>query len=244
MPVAVGSSLVGMAVGSTPLAAAYVGDVQVFAPGGFDPLSLGWDVAMWAEDPGQTPPGEGDSVGAWRNAGSSGVGWTGGVSYSSSGLNGKPTLYGGANVLQSSRYVGGTGTPLTTVVIGYRNPSGIMVNGPSLDRQPNSNYMAYSLNFGTELIATGITDTNTPHLFSMVYQQRGGGQGWIDIDGVRKATAASTSGASAGNKIAYLGWGSGTGQWKIAFYGTTQRELTAQENADLLAWSRSHYGTP
>jgi hypothetical protein len=268
MPVAVGNTTIKLAVGNTPLSAAYVGSQQVFssAPpaGPFDPLSIPWASAFWAEDPAQTThPPDGTSlpgaptwhfisnqiVGNWQRYTATGPNY-----YAAEPtLNGKPAIgveaTGGTNMGLRAPTGISYGGVLTMIVIGFRNRKAgdnmSLAENPDMSRWPPGEGVMYQALFGSQntYFLGDYNDTDVAHLWEVVFPNTPAKNNIFIVDGV-DGGYHQQSGEQGGVALTNHIGGHGTSKWRVGFYGTIDRELTTAERANLLAWSRSHYGTP
>ena len=231
---------------------ALVIDPYRFAVAGFDPLSIGWTHAVWAEDPDWTPPADGAAVSSWRNAGSNGTALTEGTGSaqpiyraSFAGLNSKPAVECTGTQTIRTTAGGVLSQPVTIVAVGkFTSTAGrTLVSGtfgnPMRVATATNTWRLYE---GGATIDGGTADTNE-HLFIVTYD---GASSQYEIDGavahsgnpgttgMEGLTLFSTEAASPGTQ--------NTGV--LAFVGVLDGTLTSGEKADLLAWSQSHYGTP
>lgn len=225
--------------------------------GGFDPLSIAWHSAYWAEDPGWTNPGDGNAVTTWDDATANGRDVTQATGTkrplyraSVAALNGQPALEfdGTDDFLQTVSAFTVTSGTLTKVII-YQlrsHPGGNRFIWAAMDGGSNrcdvyktGSHNVYgsaaaggSINFGG-----GTRDFNA-HLEIDTF----GASGKIEIDGTSVATGSGTAALTTHCLGAYFGGENGA--ITLAFAGMLVGTLATDEKADLLAWAQDHYGTP
>ena len=227
--------------------------------GGFDPLSIAWHSAYWAEDPGWTNPGDGNAVTTWDDATANGRDVTQATGTkrplyraSVAALNGQPALEfdGTDDFLQTvSAFTVTSGTLTKVIIYQYRShPGGNRHAWSAMDSGSNRADMfrtsgAWAIYGsaaagGGAIYITGVTPNNNAHLEVATF----GASASILIDG---SSITTGSGASALTTHCFGGYlGNENGAVTIAFAGMLVGTLTTGEKADLLAWAQDHYGTP
>lgn len=225
--------------------------------GGFDPLSIAWHSAYWAEDPGWTNPGDGSGVTTWDDATTNGRDLTQATGTkrplyraSVAALGGRPALEfdGTDDFLQTASAFTVTSGTLTKVIVyqlrshpgGNRHIWSAMDSGTNrADVYKTGGHNVYgsaaaggSINFG------GGTRDFGAHLEIDTF----GTSGKIEIDGVSVATGSGTAALATHCLGGYIGIENAA--VSIAFAGLYVGSLTSTEKTNLLAWAQSHYGTP
>lgn len=251
-------------VGATAAKRIYRGTAQVWPT--YNPLSIPWSIALWADDPGQVKPADGTNLTTWRQAGNLGSAWaliTGAgyyVRYYASAINGRAAVgfyTGGGN---PGMFGSNWPTPpytgsFTVVAIGTRTPHASSTftlvsgsNGPRFQRGPTSQpTRAWKAGMGTSVIMNPTMTADTAaHLLTAWWPNSSpANQAYFKVDGVLEDNATYTSVERGGTHNLWLGDSTaGASTWFIGFVGIIGRELTTQEQADLLNWSRPYYGTP
>ena len=226
----------------------------------FNPLSIAWDHAWWAEDPAWTPPADGGAVSSWRDAGVQAKNAT------ATGAN-QPTYRASYAGLSNRRAIEFDGvddfldTAATTartqpnhvVVIGYMSPTAVDAATP-IDSSVTSTrhlmrprytatqvqmyagisreFVAPPLPFGSPFIQIGLFSgaTSECRLNSIVYNAAAVGD--VGTHSIQNPRIGAGFGAG------------GTGHWKgaLAFVGIKDTALTATEISNLEAWARAIYG--
>lgn len=228
-----------------------------FAAGGggaFDPLSISWHTAFWAEDPNWTDPGDGNPVSQWDDASGNGRHATQATGSqqptfrsSDAGYNNKPVVDAdGGDLLQTSAFGSPLSQPGTLVVVGSTESNlGVLVTGLTSTARwqlyrADSNQRRHKMYAGSEL-ASGSAGPTAPTLFVATYD---GGSSSLERNG--STIMAGNAGSQSLDGLSLFAYLDGTfGEvGRIAFLGLIGRELTSQEKSDLLSWSQSHYGTP
>jgi hypothetical protein len=220
----------------------------------YNPLSIPWHAAYWASDPAWTPPVDGATVAAWRDG--SGNGRTmapsagGPPTYrsASSVLSGKPGIqFAGSTDLASPTFPGLPFPPLSLVaVISLTTPAagGWFQGGSEAGNSVaggafSSQWQAYAGAASTPL--GGVADTGK-HLVYWQFDATGV-KGYVD----GALVTSGATGAISPGQWALGRWPASGAAWcasTIGFAGFKTATLTAQETSDMLAWSRSFYGTP
>lgn len=228
--------------------------------GSFDPLSISWDLAFWADDPDWTDPGDGNGVSSWRDAGTIGSNATQATGSkqpiyraSVAAFNNRATLefaYSSGHELATGLFPSDITTGEVFLVGRARNVNAndtvAFFQGDASHRWALSRYRPSSDNQwrlyrGGSSVFAGTGDDN-PHAFRLICNSTDE----IVIDGT------SIGSGDAGNEPlqrlrpgAGAAGGGGFGlTGDIAFLAIVAAGLTAQERSDLLAWSQSYYGTP
>lgn len=240
-------------LGTANVTAAYYGPTQVW-PSGFDPLSIGWHSAYWAEDPAWTNPGDGNAVTTWTDASGNGRSITQGTPghrplyrASVAALNNKPALDfdGTDDGLASGSAFTATSGDLTKVIVlqwqtaqaGTRHfwSWGNTGGRADLFAYFSGKWATYSPALG---VLEGSASDQSPHLIIATFAAAAK----IEVDGATVATG-SGGGSLSSHSIGRYAAGTEPFDGYIAFAGLYNGTLTAQQKADLLAWSQSHYGT-
>lgn len=226
----------------------------------YDPLSLAWRAAYWAEDPSWTPPSDGAAVSSWADAtggGSTATQGTGSLQpvfrTSHAGLNGRPAVDFNEDYMRVTLAAAAITQPHTVFVVTYVTPSGDTTT-TALDGAFFGDSFASRVRVGFDAgqwqwllddsASPQFADNFSPgpHALAAIFRSA---SDTLLVDG---QTAIS---ASAGNQTSfddpYIGARSAGGTplvGAIAFIGFFEGELPEADLNDLLAWSRSHYGTP
>ena len=216
-------------------------------PAGNPFTMVAWHAAYWASDPLWTPPADGGVVTTWRDGSGNNRTMTtsGGPIYraASSVLNNKPAVeFDGIDAqANTSDFTPLVAPPYSWVAI-LRNGNPVVQGYWASGTNSAGAYIdtnAYGMYGG--VVLSGGTANTSRHLVVA---------GWdsvskIEVDGTQVASGNSGSPSQPAWRIAV--WANGTsapGQNTYGFVGFKAGALTAQEKADLLAWSRSFYGTP
>lgn len=218
--------------------------------GSFDPLSISWTHAFWAEDPSWTPPSDGAALtSGWRNAGSHGG--------TATGTN-TPTYRSSYTNLNSQPAIefDGTNDQLVQNTTGISQPTHVFVVG-WLDSTTGASPTILD-GWGARNLLRNLGPTNGVQMFAGTSQTFSGGV-WGDFamdalfNGASSECRVNGSALTIGGTVGTqgltgidIGWDGGSNFYKgaIAFLGVKAGALTTQERADLLDWARSHYGTP
>lgn len=225
------------------------------AAGGFSPLDIDWYAAFWAEDPDWTNPGDGNPVSSWRNAGSGdwGNAVQATVAYqptffaSQVSFNNKPIVHGdlsddflltdsGTKAFQPNTYV---------LIAAATGPGQHYMDGESTARRHTvyswQNVNWYSGINRSPAVDLGI-DSTTPHLVIADFNTT---SSVLEVDGTQiDAGDVGNDELQGVTLFAYRPPVAGGYGGNIAFAAIYNGLLPAQDKADLLAWSQSHYGTP
>lgn len=215
--------------------------------GSFDPLSIAWDLAFWAEDPSWTNPGDGNAVSQWDDASGNGLHLTQGTGSqqptyraSTAAFNGQPTVEFAIDWMSTAGFTA-IATGDVFCVASSETSSFVWAGNDGSHRwdllhASSGNFALH--NGGSYITVAGDTD---PHAIRATYDSTD----VLNVDGTDilsgNAGTHSLDGLYVGryyfdttNRLA----------GHIAFLGIIDGGLTAQERSDLLAWSQSHYGTP
>jgi len=229
------------------------------------PTSVAWHSSFWASDPWWTPPANGVAIstgagGGWRDGSGNGHNMTtvaGGPIYRSgvSGvLNVKPTIqFDGVDDRMNTSNFAAVNSPVSMVFViqipsvGVNNAK--MIGGAGNGGGPcfgtfHSKWLTEMFLQGTE---GGTVTNNSSQLVYVLFGVGGGSNVDFYVNGVLVYhPAVSTSTMPPTSWL--LGDGTSSpprpGSFYVAFAGFKSGALTTQEHADLLAWSRSFYGTP
>lgn len=224
--------------------------------GTFDPLSISWHTAFWAEDPDWTDPGDGNAVSQWDDASGNGRHATQGTASvqptyraSTAAFNSNPTVeFDGDDDLSTATFADITGE-CEYFIVGSRSDDDnteFFVDGVTSGKRRGvfqivggggTNWWAIYAGFTRE---GGSTPDTAPHALRAVFD----GDDTLHYDGTEIINDNAGSDDLDG---LYLGRGQGGGGrlvGHIAFVGLKEGTLTSQERADLLSWAQSHYGTP
>lgn len=233
--------------------------------GSFDPLSIGWYAAFWAEDPNWTDPGDGNAVSSWRNDGSGDWGAAAQATgtkqplYRSSvaALNSKPAIdFDGSN--DELKTSAGTaqepstgGGPLVSVMIADVTPNSTFAylhdRRAQVGGDPGTNRFIVGMTSGNgwriyvDSGRDGGTATSGAHLF--VFDFWNNPNSYLYVDGVTIQNGVNIGWCSLDGLT--LGAGINAGAFvdaRIAFMGLKVGALTAQELSDIEAWATDHYG--
>lgn len=239
------------------------------APTGFDPLSIPWFTAMWANDPAVTPPADGATITSWNNPGTTtdaNKGWTATLTdkpwWSNTGFPGPAAgpaaIFCGKGSTSARRlmcthsaavYKGIYTLVVVARITADESADNLFVGNPGFMRSGTSDATntwrqreSVSSNQQDLAAPTSTSPRNANPQLLLVHRTAVAGQtDYMQVNGVQRATFTSV-GAQDGWTQSVVG-SAKTGSY-VAFYAWIKRALTAQEQADLLAWSRSFYGTP
>lgn len=234
------------------------------ASGSFNPFAITWHSAWWASDPAWTNPGDGNSVGSWRDG--SGNGHTASQSTGAS----KPTFRAATSALANKATVQGDGNdyletasftslpgPLTGVVVGAFTSTAVgqaFLDGPTatstnrlvIGTTTGPSWLLYA---GT-VLSSGTADTNG-HLWRGYVTDAGAGD-VLAVDGTTLTTGnAGTTGIPVtkfdlfanGGGGGGAGGGAGFASGHIAFAGVYSGDITTDAQWPAFkAWVRSYYG--
>lgn len=219
----------------------------------FDPLTIPWHRAVWAEDPAWTPPADGGAVASWPDASGNARG------YSQTDVTMQPLFRSSVAALNGRPAVhfDGSNDNLTAVFAAVNQPVGFFAvinltktatstvfdagGGGTTRGLQTTSASAWQLSFGTT-VAAGLTATTGGHALFVLADgansiaRQDGVDGTVVNAGTGNANAPRLG---ARGSLAFEPLGG-----HVAFFGTTNRDFTATESADLLGWARSHYGTP
>ncbi len=239
----------------TTVAAIAAAPAPTVDSGGFDPLSIEWFTAFWASDPDWTNPGDGNPVGTWRDAGTKAQDATAASTErptfraSHASFNNQPIVEfdGVDDDLSTGSWGTSLSQPNEVFVVGrYRTTAssgsiadGTLSSSTRHNLTVNSIGPKWQLRAGT-LLNGGTADTAI-HLFDAVFN---GGSSSLDIDGSNILSGDAGSNALNGVRLGDTYNDGLASEVDIAFYGVFDGTLSAQQRADLLAWSQDTYGTP
>lgn len=224
--------------------------------GGYDPLSIAWHSAYWAEDPNWTNPGDGNAVTTWDDASGNGRSVTQGTSgkrplyrASVAALNSQPAVdFDGTDdyLASGSAFTATSGTltkvvviQVKTVVVGTRHIFSWGSTGGRADLYYSNNGSDWGLYAPSAQVLGGTPDTSAHILFATF----GTSVAALNVDGVDVATGTNSGSLSTHTLGAYSGGGENI-HANIAFAGLYVGNMSAGDRADLLAWAQDHYGTP
>jgi len=225
------------------------------AVAGYDPLSIAWHSAYWAEDPNWTNPGDGNAVTTWADASGNGRSVTQATGtkrpiYRSSvaGLNNQPAVDfdGTDDFLESgSAFTATTGTLTKVIVLQLKtvvDNRHIFSWGSSGSRADIAVVNAATdwQTFAPSTQVNGGTPNTSGHILFATY---GTSVANLNEDGVSFGSGSNTPSLSTHTLGAYSG-GSNNSNVYIAFAALYVGNLSAGDRADMLAWSQDHYGTP
>ena len=221
----------------------------------FNPLSIGWTHAFWADDPGWTPPADGAAVTSWRNAG------TNGTAIGDRNPGDPPTYRAAYTNLNNHRAVGLDGNDwLYAIVPTMAQPNHIFVVGwldpthaadPSItdDNTGGSRHLIRNLGTGGVLLYAGqivnVAGAGRTGPFCMAALFNGASSA-LRTNGTAYTVAADVGPHTCGAHLT-IGCGSGVSTFfkgGIAFFGVKDIALTAQEITDLETWAKNYYGVP
>jgi hypothetical protein len=226
--------------------------------GAFDPLSIPWHSAFWAEDPGWTNPGDGNPVTTWDDATGNGRSATQATATkrplfraAASVLNNQPSLeFDLTDWLAQSAF---TSVATGTVVIVGAAASAAGGVFPFCDgitsgnrwliskRIAPSSPVGFNLYSGTGFVGPGTPD-QIGHLIVCEFQATDS----FALDGATPSTGNAGTHAVTGFTLgsSFLG-ASASLNGHLGFFGFLETgTLTAGQKSNLLAWAQSHYGTP
>lgn len=224
------------------------------ASAAFDPLSIAWDWAAWAQDPNWTPPGDGVAVSSWNDASSGTRHATQATGTkqpiyraSESGMNNKPTVDfdGTDDFLATTTW---SISQPTTRVIAFRIKAvqanrhffstNVIGGRNDINQGEFTKWVAYG---GNQLISTTAIDTSCHFLIAEFNST----SGKLILDGTTLATGDIGTQAHNDVCLGTIAGAAGSGSSvHIGFAAVYAGILSAGDKANLLAWSRSHYGTP
>ena len=216
---------------------------------GFDPLSIGWHAAFYADDLARS---DGASVATWsdssgnsRDATAPSPAQEPTLRLSDAAMGGEPTVkFDGIDDYMSTTAFASL-LPFTFVVVGRTRQvdgnlpfvagtwDGSSGSPPGLIREFDNRFAIFN---GTSRSVT-FSDTDA-HIFIVEFAA---GNDTAQVDSLETSK-------SAGDKAA-VGVGLGrfsslNGPVDLSFVGLLDGTLTSQEKSDLLAWSQDKYGTP
>ena len=220
-----------------------------------DPFAIvPWHAAFWASDPAWAHPADGVALTSWRDgSGNSrqltqsvgaGAGSNAKFVAASSYLNDRPAVSfdGLDDALETTPAFSSISAPVSLVAV-FRSATTvgdryIISASPGLGAAIlDGQYKVYC---GGQIL--GGTANTSKHL---LYVLLNGASSSIFVDGTQVASGTLAGNSSTGWILsAWANSYSAIGQNIIAFAGFKAGALTAQEHTDLLAWSRSYYGTP
>lgn len=224
----------------------------------FDPLSIAWHSAYWASDPSWSNPGNGNNVTSWRDGSGNGRNVTTGSGtapvYRSSvaSFNNRPAVQFNAGDLRYT-FSANVSQPVTKVIVA--RPAAVPVTqhifsstaatkrGSDLSIDSFAGGNKYSMFGGSAQLQPGTPDVAT-HLWFAYFD---GASSTFTLDGtvIGSGTNVGTQQTDSHDLGAFNSSPASNGfAGHIAFAGFIARALTTQEKSDLLAWSRSFYGTP
>lgn len=216
----------------------------------FDPLSIGWHSAFYADD--ITGLGDNDPVATWSDSSGNGRDATQATSSKRpvykpalATMNGQPAVqFDGVDdaLMQSAFTAVASGEVVVVVRLGSTSDRGI-VNGISGSNRwaIQTSSSQWSIHQGTPSGLAGGTVDTSPRFLRAEYQATDK----LHVDGTEVVSAAFGAESLTGLTLgAYVGGTSGNMGGAFAFVGMIDRALTAQERSDLLVWSQSKYGTP
>lgn len=219
----------------------------------FDPLSIDWDLAYWADDPDWTNPGDGNPVSSWRDAGTLAEDATQATSVSQptfrssvAAFNDRATVeFDGGDDLTTAIWTPAMSTGEVFLVgrLSTLAADDGFFNGRGGHRW-RFGYIGgvWDLSQGGTHISGGSPDT-AAHAFLLAYEATDR----ITVDGTSVTSGAE--GTETLDQLRIGGWtavGSASGYMigDIAFLGIKDGGLSAIEESNLLAWARAYYGTP
>lgn len=219
----------------------------------YNPLSITWAAAYWAEDPSWTNPGNGNAVSSWRDGSGNSRDATQATGAnqplyrsSDSGLNSMPTVdFDGTNDYLAT--AGFTIAQPATRVIVVRMKSVVASRhffstngaGQRNDMNSDSGPITWVMYAGTQLISATVCTTVGAFLIA----EYNGVSSSLSLNGSSIASGDAGGQSSGDISLGTFNGGAGT-SCHIAFAALKSGLLTAQNKADLLAWSRLHYATP
>lgn len=220
---------------------------------GFDPITgISWNAVFWADQPGGTPPADGEIVtfdpadgvgGTWNRRDT--IRWR-----TNMGGTGKPAFVmpdTGSNnngpMIHKTPAWSGDGVYAFIVGKGTGGSADIMdgqVNNPGAGRfllqQSGGNWMIFSGQSQTG----GISDDNV-HTFLVRFLGTAGADR-LAVDGVEIINGDAGSHSFAGIGAGSTPSNSAHTGCEIAFFGMKDSDFTAQEISDLQAWAETTYG--
>lgn len=234
----------------------FLGGVPAVAGGGggFDPLSITWAHAWWAEDPGWTNPGDGNAVSSWRNDGSQATAATSSGTNrptfrsSYANLNSKPAVeFDGSNDYLDTSGAADMSQPNHVYIVGYASSSSgtptVFDNGTVgskrhlLRVRSGSTLQMFAGASVTAGTAIGPASFQVAALFNTTSSAiRANGQSATGLSVGSHVLGDPRLGASESVGTPFAG--------ALAFVGVKDSALTTQELNDLDAWAVSHYGVP
>lgn len=231
---------------------AYSNEKQIW-PTPFDPLSIAWDHAFWADDPDWTPPADGAAVTTWRNAGLQGIAATQATSHQQpvyranyANLNGNRVVeFDGDNDHLAAAGATVRSQPNHIVAIGYLDATG---SATIFDSTPNRQMMR---NNGTNLeIYAGGTRTfgspgTGPFIMMMYFNSTSSSARFNGT--VYDAAIVGNIGADSMGATVLVGGYPGFAvsfDGGLAFVAAKNSALTFDEIVKLEAWAALYYGVP
>jgi hypothetical protein len=220
-----------------------------WTPTSFSPLSIPWHSAFWASDPQWIPPANGAPVGAWRNAGSCGIGLTAGVATyraSYANLNGRPAIEYNGTTDNSRASTPSIAQPNHVFAVGWLDSTSgataVLLDGTS------GRHFIRTVPAGTVELHAGASPPaiagaggSGPFALAVLFNQAASK---LRAEGV-EYVVPSTVGTSAFGGLG-IGAISGGVSFKggLGFIGVSDTELTAQQLYDLEQWARDFYDVP
>lgn len=173
----------------------------------FNPLTdITWAEIHWAEDPSWSNPGNGNPVDSWRDASGNARNFTqsGGPrpTYSSAGLNGRPSItFGGSHFMVTAAFT--QAVPYTMVAIGKTSVANIAASNAFFSRSlaatvyctGGANDYLGSLYAGTAAVDSAAANTNAPRCIVGVVAS--GTSDVLVVDGVDKTGNAGDGGGTS-----------------------------------------------
>jgi len=217
-------------------------------PPPWDPIAnVAWSHAYWTQGPEFIALGlaNGAAVSSWPdevgtlNLAQADAGKRPDYRSAYAALNSKPAV---ESTAASNDFIGATHSavvqPFTVVIVAKFNAvNGVFADfGGGWGPQWQTSWKAYG---GSTIISGGTADL-AKHLFVLVFN---GASTKIIVDGVTVVTASAGTGSRSAMGIFNLANSFATSA-AAAFFATADSILGATDLANLLAWSRSYYGTP
>jgi hypothetical protein len=217
------------------------------AAGVFEPLSIPWYVAWRAED--ATHTGEGTAITAIADASGNGRTPTFPATaplYRAASINGRPALDSANAQKYATVTFGPLSAPFTFVGVAkitlLASFKAFMGNGTIANAQllGTAGSNAWRMYAGTGF-TNGTATQDVAHLFVGEFN---GASSIFTIDGSAVVGNPGINTTLDGLTMCTGASGSSHGSYHVAWASCINRVLTTDEKAGLLAWSRSHYGTP
>lgn len=226
------------------------------SPAVFNPLSIAWHAAFWAEDPVWSNPGDGNTVSQWDDA-------SGNSRHANQATAGKRPIYrasvaalGARPAVEFDTTDDFLATAAWTALVQANTIMAVgifpgNVNTVGIDGITSTNRHFFGTETGTAKIrifagtslVSSVDGDNAGHYFRARYNgatstlHRDGTQVASGTTGTSPHTLTGITLGSAFDGVRPMGI-------KLAFLGVLDVDPTAEQIANFLAWTRRHYGTP